>query len=84
MNGIDALVFTAGIGERSGEIRSRVIGRAAWLGFAVDETANRTGEGRISPAGAARSAWVIPTNEELMIATHTVEVMATRAPALVP
>ncbi|HIJ62101.1 MAG TPA: acetate/propionate family kinase [Rhodospirillaceae bacterium] len=83
MNGIDALVFTAGIGERSTEIRARVVERAAWLGFAVDETANLSGEGLISPAGAKVSTWVIPTNEELMIADHTVEVMEARASALV-
>jgi len=83
MQGIDALVFTAGIGERSGEIRARVVEQAAWLGFSVDPAANGNGEGRLSPAGAKASAWVIPTNEELMIATHTVEVMAARAAVLV-
>ena len=69
------MVFTAGIGERSAEIRAAVIRQAAWLGLALDEAANHTGEGRISSAEASCSAWVIPTDEELMIATHSLEVL---------
>ncbi|HIJ37913.1 MAG TPA: acetate/propionate family kinase [Rhodospirillaceae bacterium] len=75
LGGLDAVVFTAGIGERSAEIRAAVIRQAAWLGLALDEAANHTGEGRISSAEASCSAWVIPTDEELMIATHSLEVL---------
>jgi acetate kinase len=73
MNGIDALVFTAGVGENSPDIRERVGARAAWLGLRLDAGANRAGGPRISAPGCRVSAWVIPTDEERMIAEHTVE-----------
>jgi acetate kinase len=69
--GIDALVFTAGIGERSAEIRRRICESSTWLGIALDEQANTRHESCITHAQSAVSAWVIPTNEELMIARHT-------------
>ncbi len=75
LGGIDALVFTAGIGERSAEIRSLIGARLAWLGITVDEAANRANAPCISASGAGISVWVIPTNEELMIARHTREVL---------
>jgi len=71
LGGLDALVFTAGIGENAAPIRERVCRDAAWLGVDVDADANARGGGRISTTGAKASAWVIPTNEELMIARHT-------------
>jgi acetate kinase len=71
MEGIDALVFTAGIGERSSAIRERVVRDAAWLGAKLDAAANEAGGPRISDASSPLSVWVIPTNEELMIARHT-------------
>src|SRR6185295_15167557 len=71
LGGIDALVFTAGIGENSPEIRSRICGAAAWLGIDLDPEANRARGPRISRSGSRVSAWVIPTNEELIIARHT-------------
>jgi acetate kinase len=71
LGGLDAIVFTAGIGENSAEIRTRVCREAAWLGVAIDEDANRTGGPRISTAASAIRTWVVPTNEELMIARHT-------------
>jgi acetate kinase len=71
LGGIDALVFTAGIGENSPEIRSRIGGSCAWLGLEIDAGANAGQGPRISSAGSRVSAWVIPTNEELMIARHT-------------
>jgi acetate kinase len=71
LGGIDGLVFTAGIGENSPEIRSRICEASAWLGIEIDADANRTNKGRISKAGSRVSAWVIPTNEELIIARHT-------------
>ena len=71
LGGLDALVFTAGIGENAAPIRERVCRDAAWLGVDLDADANARGGPRISADGAQASAWVIPTNEELMIARHT-------------
>jgi acetate kinase len=71
LGGLDALVFTAGIGENSAEIRARVCRAAHWLGIALDEDANARGGPRISSPGSKVSAWVIPTNENLMIARQT-------------
>jgi acetate kinase len=71
LGGLDGLVFTAGIGENSAEIRARIMDACAWLGIALDAEANRRGGPCISAAGSAVSAWVVPTNEELMIARHT-------------
>jgi acetate kinase len=76
LGGIDALVLTAGIGENSAEIRTRVGAGARWLGVELDEAANRGGGPRISTARSAVSVWVIPTDEERMIAEHTLEVVA--------
>ena len=71
LSGIDGLVFTAGIGENSPEIRRRICDASRWLGIDLDEHANAHGGPRISRDGSRVSAWVIPTNEELMIARHT-------------
>jgi acetate kinase len=71
LGGLDALVFTAGIGENSPEIRRRICASSAWLGIQLDEAANVNQDPRISKVGSKVSAWVIPTNEELMIARHT-------------
>jgi acetate kinase len=71
LGGVDALVFTGGIGENSAEIRARVCRGAAWLGVVLDEAANQSGGPRISTATSKAAAWVLPTNEELMIARHT-------------
>jgi acetate kinase len=71
LQGLDALVFTAGIGENSAEIRARICAASAWLGVELDPAANAAGAPRISRAESRVSAWVIPTNEELMIARHT-------------
>jgi acetate kinase len=67
LQGIDALVFTGGIGENDAATRAEVLRGAAWAGFALDEAANANGGPRISH-GDGPSAWVIPTDEELMIA----------------
>ena len=69
--GIDALVFTAGIGEHAAPVRARVGENAAWLNIRLDAAANRAGGPRISSADSPVSVWVVPTNEELMIARHT-------------
>jgi acetate kinase len=71
MGGIDALVLTAGIAENSAEMRGRICAQAAWLGLRLDEAANQAGGPRISTPGSRVSAWVIPTDEERMIAEHT-------------
>jgi acetate kinase len=70
LGGLDALVFTAGIGENSPEIRARICAASAWLGIDLDPDANSRGGPQISRQGSKVSAWVIPTNEELMIARH--------------
>jgi acetate kinase len=71
LNGLDAIVFTAGIGENAAVLRERICRDAAWLGVELDPAANATGGPRISTAESPVSAWVVPTNEELMIARHT-------------
>jgi acetate kinase len=71
LGGLDGLVFTAGIGENSAQIRKRICEMSAWLGIELDAAANDAGGPRISRPGSRVSAWVIPTNEELMIARHT-------------
>jgi acetate kinase len=71
LGGLDALVFTAGIGEHAPEIRRRVCARAEWLGLELNETANVCGGPRISMTDSRASAWVIPADEDLMIARHT-------------
>jgi acetate kinase len=71
LGGLDALVFTAGIGERAAVIRERVCRHAAWLGIEFDPAANKGDGPRISTAASRVPVWVMPTNEELMIARHT-------------
>ena len=71
LGGFDALVFTAGIGEHAPEIRRRVCEQSQWLGLEVDDAANEAGGPRITKAGSKASAWMIPTDEDLMIARHT-------------
>ena len=71
LGGVDALVFTAGIGENSPEIRRRICEASSWLGLDLDAQANTSGNSRISTEQSRVSAWVVPTNEELMIARHT-------------
>jgi acetate kinase len=75
LGGLDAIVFTAGIGENAAAIRGRICRDAAWLGVELDEDGNAGGGPRISVAGSRASAWVLPTNEEMMIARHTRRVL---------
>jgi acetate kinase len=70
LGGLDALVFTAGIGEHAPPVRAAVLAQSRWLGLDVDAAANAAGGPRISPPDARASAWVIPTDENLMIARH--------------
>jgi acetate kinase len=75
LRGIDALAFTAGIGENSSVIRKAVLERSAWLGFEVDAAANEENATKITSPTSKLPAFVIPTNEELMIARHAVRLM---------
>lgn len=70
LGGVDALVFTGGIGENSALVRARICDACAWLGIEVDPQANTAADPRITTEGSPASAWLIPTNEELMIARH--------------
>ena len=72
LGGLDGLVFTAGIGEHASEIRSRICARCTWLGVVLDENANRAGRKRITAEASRIRVYVIPTDEEKMIAEHTV------------
>ncbi|HEY2586091.1 MAG TPA: acetate/propionate family kinase [Tepidisphaeraceae bacterium] len=74
LGGLDGLVFTAGVGENSPLIRQRVCAGLEWLSIAIDAEANRKGRGCISPPGASPAVWVIPTDEEGVIAAHTLAV----------
>ena len=79
LGGVDALVFTAGIGENSPEIRRRVCEASAWLGIDLDGDANEKKAALISTPQSKASVWVIPTNEELMIAFHTGDLLGLRS-----
>ena len=71
LGGLDVLVFTGGIGQHAAPVRARVCEGARWLGVDVDAAANRAGGPRISTRDSPVSVWVIPANEELTIARHT-------------
>ncbi len=75
LGGVDSLVFTGGIGENAALIRARVCRDAAWLGVELNEGGNTKGGPKISAENSRVSAWVIRTNEELMIARHTRSVL---------
>lgn len=77
MGGIDGIVFTAGIGEHSVPVRARVLQRLAWLGFELDEDANEKGGGRITTSNSRLPAYVIPTDEERVIARETLSLIRT-------
>jgi acetate kinase len=82
MCGIDGFVFTAGVGENSPIIREAVAKRLGWLGLELDPAANAKSEGRISAPGSRIACYVIPTDEELMIARHTLSVLRAQAAPL--
>lgn len=75
LGGLDALVFTAGIGEHHPAIRAGVCASAGWLGVEVDHAANDSNGPRISRESSRVSAWVVPTDEERVIAQHTMEAL---------
>ena len=76
LGGVDAFVFTAGIGENSALVRARVVGKLAWLGAKLDTDANARGETRISSPDSRVAILVVPTDEELMIARHTMALIS--------
>ncbi len=76
LGGLDALVFTAGIGEHAHALRARICAPLGWLGIELDETANRAHANVISRAGSRSTVCVIPTNEEAVIAKHTARLLA--------
>jgi acetate kinase len=75
LGGLDGVVFTAGIGEHSPQIRAQICNAAAWLGLRIDDAANRSGGPRITTPESRVSAWVVPTDEEMTIARHTLEIL---------
>jgi acetate kinase len=75
LGGLDAIVFTAGIGENQPEIRARICRDAEWLGVQLDGDANLRHGPRISAEGSAVSAWVVPTDEETMIVRHVARLL---------
>jgi acetate kinase len=79
LGGLDAFVFTAGIGENSVTIRARVAEKLAWLGVILDPVANRTAKTGISQPESKVALYVVPTDEELMIARHTLSLLAAGA-----
>ena len=79
MGGIDAFVFTAGIGENAPAIREAVVRRLSWLGLKLASQANAKGEQLISRERSRVACYVIPTDEELMIASHTLQALRERA-----
>jgi acetate kinase len=81
LGGLDAFVFTAGIGENSAIVRARIAEKLEWLGLAVDPAANAANALRISPAQSRVAVMVVPTDEELMIARHTVALLSKSAPS---
>jgi acetate kinase len=79
LDGLDAFVFTAGIGENSPTMRFRIGARLNWLGVTIDSDANMAGQPLISTSASRVRVFVIPTNEELMIARHTVALLSAHA-----
>ena len=79
LGGVDAIIFTGGIGEHAAPIRARVCNDAAWLGVTLDEAANTKDGPRISRSGARVSAWVIPTDENRVVAQHARRALGERS-----
>jgi len=81
LGGLDALVFTAGIGENSANVRRRVCESLEWLGITLDPDANEAGAGVISAPGTPTKVLVVRTSEETMIALHVLEALSAEAVA---
>lgn len=84
LGGLDCLVFTGGVGENAAAIRAAVCRDAAWLGLALDEAANGKGGPTISAPDSRVAAWVVPTDEELVIARHTARLLKLQPPIASP
>jgi acetate kinase len=85
LGGLDGIVFTGGIGQRDAKTRKEVIDGCGWLGASIDEQLNAAGEGRIDAASSRIPVWVLPTDEERVIARHTaalLEPQSSGAPSL--
>lgn len=80
MGGMDAVAFTAGVGENDAEVRARSLEGLDFLGLSLDPAANRSGGPRITTPDSRTEAWVIPTDEELAIAIETEQVLAGQPP----
>lgn len=78
LGGLDAIVFTGGIGEHAALVRARICEASRWLGIELDSDSNEQGDPRISKLNSKTSAWVIPTNEELMIAMHAQQLIKSK------
>jgi acetate kinase len=78
LGGLDGFVFTAGIGENSPGLRARIAEKLAWLGGTLDPAANATGAPLISKREGRLAIYIVPTDEELMMARHTVALLSTR------
>jgi acetate kinase len=81
LGGLDGLIFTGGIGEHAHQVRSRVCHDAGWIGVKMDAAANRENGALISSADSAVPVWVIPTDENLMVARHTRHLLDQRSRA---
>ena len=79
LGGLDAFVFTAGIGENSSFMRARIVERLAWLGAELDAAANEAGDTCIAARDSRIGLYVVPTDEELMIARHTLLLLSRRS-----
>ena len=76
LGGLDAFVFTGGIGEHDAETRAAIVEQCDWLGARLDDDRNEAGDGRISDKTSSVDVWVVPTDEERMMARHTLRVLA--------
>ena len=84
LGGLDAFVFTAGIGENSAALRARVAETLGWLGAELDSAANAAAQFRISTPTSRVALHVVPTDEELMIARHTLAIVNGHQPSTAP
>ncbi len=84
LGGLDAIAFTGGIGVGSALVRRKIVGHLAWLGVGIDEHRNNSGATSLANRRSSCSIWVIPANEELVIARHVYATVGTSAPAVNP
>jgi acetate kinase len=79
LGGVDGFVFTAGIGENSASFRARIVEKLGWLGAVLDPGANEAGRVSIAARNSRIALYVVPTDEELMIARHTLALLGVRS-----